>query len=77
MTSLTKNLQPPTKKFIRVLVRRLADQFEHLNSSLAQSADEPEAMALVRQLKTTGFRYDIFVELTFKVLEIVIEASVI
>ena len=40
MTSVTKNPQPPTKKFFRVQSRRLADPFEPLNSSLAQSADE-------------------------------------
>jgi len=28
MTSLTKNLQPPTKNFFRVQTRRLADPFE-------------------------------------------------
>jgi len=38
MTSLTKNPQPPTQKFFRVQTRRLAESFEGLNSSLAQSA---------------------------------------
>jgi len=36
-----------------VQTRRLADPFEPLNSSLAQST---ETMALVRQPKTAGFR---------------------
>jgi len=36
---VTKNLQPPTKKLFRVQTR-LADPFEPLNSSLAQSAEE-------------------------------------
>jgi len=41
MTSLTKNLQLPTKKFFfQVQTRRLADPFEPLNSSLAQLAEE-------------------------------------
>jgi len=41
MTSLTKNPQPPTKKFFfRVRTRRLVDPFEPLNSSLAQSVEE-------------------------------------
>ena len=41
MTSFTKNPQPPTKKFFfRVQSTRLADPFEPLNSSLAQSAEE-------------------------------------
>jgi len=41
MTLLTKNLQPSTKKFFfRVQTRRLADPFEPLNSSQAQSAEE-------------------------------------
>jgi len=41
MMSLTKNLQPPNQKiFFRVQTRRLADPFESLNSSLAQSAEE-------------------------------------
>jgi len=40
MTSLTKNLQPPTKNFFQVQTRRLVDPFEPLNSSLAQSAEE-------------------------------------
>jgi len=41
MTSVIKNLQHPTKKiFFRVQSTRLADPFEPLNSSLAQSAEE-------------------------------------
>jgi len=40
MTSLTKNLQPPTKNFFRVQSTRLADPFEPSNSSLRQSAEE-------------------------------------
>jgi len=41
MTSVTKNPQPPTKKiFFQVQSTRLADPFEPLNSSLAQSAEE-------------------------------------
>ena len=40
MRSLTKNPQPSTKNFFRVQSRRLADLFEPLNSSLAQSAEE-------------------------------------
>jgi len=41
MTSLTKYPQRPTKKFfLRVQTRRLANPFEPLNSSLAQSAEE-------------------------------------
>ena len=40
MTSLTKNPQPPTKKFFRVQSTRLADPFEPLNSSQAQLAEE-------------------------------------
>jgi len=41
MTSVTKNLQHPTKKhFFRVQSIRLTDPFELLNSSLAQSAEE-------------------------------------
>ena len=39
--SLTENLYPPGKKFFfRVQSTRLADPFELLNSSLAQSAEE-------------------------------------
>ena len=39
--SVTKNLKPPTKKiFFRVQSTRLADPFEPLNNSLAQSAEE-------------------------------------
>jgi len=40
MTPLTKNMHPPTKKFIRVQSTRLANPFEPLNSSLAQLAEE-------------------------------------
>jgi len=40
MTSLTKNPQPQPKNFFQVLTRRLADPFEPLNSSLAQSPEE-------------------------------------
>jgi len=54
ITSLTKNLQPPTKNFFRVQTRRLAESFEGLYSFLAQSAGG--AMALVRQPTTDGFR---------------------
>jgi len=35
-----KNLHPQPKKFFRVQSTRLADTFEPLNSSLAQSAEE-------------------------------------
>ena len=38
--SLTKNLHTPGKKFFRVQSTRLANPFEPLNSSLAQSAEE-------------------------------------
>jgi len=41
LTSLTKNPQPPTKKFFfREQSTRPADPFEPLNSSLAKSAEE-------------------------------------
>ena len=40
MMSVTKNPHPPTKNFFRVQSTRLADPFEPLNSSLAQSAAE-------------------------------------
>jgi len=40
MTPVTKNPQPPSKNFFRVKSTRLADPFEPLNSSLAQSAEE-------------------------------------
>jgi len=40
MTSLTKNPHPQEKFFFRVQSTRLAYQFEQLNSSLAQSAEE-------------------------------------
>jgi len=40
MTSVTKNPDPNQKIFFRVQSRRLADAFEPLNSSLAQSAEE-------------------------------------
>jgi len=39
-TLLTKNSQPPTKKFFFVQSRRLVDPFETLNSSLAHLAEE-------------------------------------
>jgi len=39
-TSLPKNQQPTPKIFFRVQTRRLADPFEPVNSSLAQSAKE-------------------------------------
>jgi len=54
MMSLTKKRTPQAKKFFRVQSTRLADPFETLNSSLAQSAEEL-ARALVRQPKTAGF----------------------
>jgi len=40
MTSVTKNLHPQQKIVFRVQSTRLADPFEPLNSSLAQSAKE-------------------------------------
>jgi len=40
MTSLTKNRTPQAKIFFRVQSTKLADPFESLNSSLAQSAEE-------------------------------------
>ena len=40
MTTVTKNLHPQPKNFFRVLSTSLADPFEPLNSSLAQSAEE-------------------------------------
>jgi len=40
MTSLAKNLQPPTKNFFQVQSRRLTKSFDGLNSSLAQSEEE-------------------------------------
>jgi len=41
MMSVTKNLHPPNQKILfRVQSTRLADLFELLNSSLAQSAEE-------------------------------------
>jgi len=40
ITSPPKNPQPPTPQFFRVQSTRLADPFELLNSSLAQSAEE-------------------------------------
>ena len=40
MTSLTKNPHSPGKNFFRVQSTRLADPFEPLNSSLAQSTEE-------------------------------------
>ena len=40
MTSLTKNRTHQPENVFRVQSTRLADPFEHLNSSLAQSAEE-------------------------------------
>jgi len=40
MTSVTKNPHPQPKNVYRVQSARLADPFEPLNSSLAQSAKE-------------------------------------
>jgi len=40
MMSVTKNPLPLTKNFFRVQSTRLADPFEPLNSSLAQSAED-------------------------------------
>jgi len=40
MTSVTKNPHPQPKNFFRVQSTRLANPFEPLNSSLAQSAEE-------------------------------------
>ena len=40
MTSVTKNPHPQAKIFFRVQSTRLANLFEPLNSSLAQSAEE-------------------------------------
>jgi len=40
MTSLTKNLYLPTKKIFQAQCTTLADPFETLNSTLAQSAKE-------------------------------------
>ena len=40
MTSVTKNLHSLGKNFFRVQSIRLADPFELLNSSLAQSVEE-------------------------------------
>jgi len=40
ITSLTKNPLPQTKFFFRVQSRRLADPFEPLSSSLAQTVEE-------------------------------------
>jgi len=42
MTSVTKNPHLPTKNFFRVQSTRLADPFEPLNSSVAQSGEELE-----------------------------------
>jgi len=54
MTSVTKNLQSPTKKnFFLVQTRRLANLFKGLNSSTTISGG---TMMLVRQLTTAGFR---------------------
>jgi len=60
MLSLTKNLQPLTKKCFSLQTTRLAKSFEPLNSSLALSVPElrsrssaigGEAMQLLRQPK--------------------------
>jgi len=40
VTPVTKNLHPQPKNFFRLQSTRLADPFEPLNSSLAQSAEE-------------------------------------
>jgi len=40
MTSVTKNPHPQPKSFFRVQSTRLADLFEPLNSSLAQSVEK-------------------------------------
>jgi len=40
MTSVANNPNPQPKNFFRVQSTRLADPFEVLNSSLAQSAEE-------------------------------------
>jgi len=40
MMSVTKNLHPQPKIFFRVQSTRLADPFDPLNSSLAQSTEE-------------------------------------
>jgi len=40
MMSVTKNLQPPTKKCFWVQSTRLADPFEPLNNSLVQLTEE-------------------------------------
>jgi len=40
MTTVTKNLHAPTNNFFQVQSTRLADLFEPLNSSLAQSVEE-------------------------------------
>jgi len=40
MTSLTKNPKPKTKKFFSLQIRRLAESFERLNSSLVQLASD-------------------------------------
>jgi len=40
MMSPTKNLKPKTKNIFSLRTRRLAESFEGLNSSLAQSAGE-------------------------------------
>jgi len=42
MMSVTKNPHPQPKIFFRVQSTKLADPFEPLNSSLAQSAEELE-----------------------------------
>jgi len=47
-TSLTKYPQPPTKNFFQVQTISLAESFNGLNSSLAQSAEELKLLVLGR-----------------------------
>jgi len=49
--SLTKKPHPPGKNFFQVQSTRLADPFEPLNSSLAQSAEELELFFLRKSPK--------------------------
>jgi len=44
LMSVTKNPHPPTKNFFRVQSTRLADPFEPLNNSVAQSLEELERL---------------------------------
>jgi len=64
MMSLTKDLQPPTKKFSSSADLKTPDAFEHLTQ--LSSAIGRGAMALVRQPKTAGFwlksRFDIVID---------------